>query len=71
MKNCKSETKKNSDLKINNSEKRWTVIKDLHNSVFIDFKNKIFRCSETAWFKFENTDRLFIFALDVPKGVKK
>ena len=42
----------------------WEVIKDLHNSMVIDFKKKTLRCGKGAWFKFETKDRIFIFMLD-------
>jgi len=50
---------------------KWTVIKDLHNSVFIDFEKKIFRCPKDAWFKFESSERLFIFDLGNCKNETK
>ena len=41
----------------------WTFIKDLHNSMVIDFEKKTIRCAKNAWFKLESKNRIFIFSL--------
>jgi len=42
----------------------WKFIKDLHNTMVIDFEKKTIRCAKDAWFKLETKDRVFIFALE-------
>ena len=42
----------------------WKFIKDLHNTMVVDFEKKTIRCAKDAWFKLETKDRIFIFALE-------
>ena len=43
---------------------QWKFIKDLHNTMIIDFKKKTIRCASDAWFKLETENRIFILRLE-------